>query len=169
MRDSYLGIPEKINDLDVWADFSPMRKPGETLEDLGKRIKQKLSQNGVDGVNIAVPSDPPDGHEVVIIMFNYNGHPATVTATGSPVPIENGIRGADAPINSIIMNSKGEVFSHPDFEEHARERVYEPFAHVTQEKARQRFEKLKQKILGLVMRRKPDSGPVAKPRSEPDL
>lgn len=171
LRDVYLGIPEKINDLDIWADFGQLRKPDETFEEFAERIRSGLMRVvGSRDVNVTTYTlDNPPGFEALNITFHSGGHKISMGVNNMPAPIEQKIYETDAPINSIAMNSRGEVFCHPDFVEHANERIYEPLPHVAPERARERFNNLLRKVPDLIMRTRPNgtallpSAPVPEP------
>jgi hypothetical protein len=64
----------------------------------------------------------------------------------------------DAPINCIAMDSKGNVYAHPDFKQHAERLLYKNIDPSNNgQRAEERFNSLAQKIPGLVSADKPVS------------
>ena len=67
----------------------------------------------------------------------------------------------DAPINCIAMDSKGNIYAHPDFTKHAERLLYKNIDPANNnQRAKERFDALSQKIPGLIS----DWSPVSRIR-----
>lgn len=153
VRDDYLGIPHTIGDYDIWADFGTLLDPSKFDEttfpqQLAKSILEVLPGSFIKSQESDL-SAGKSGFIACKLTLEYEAKEISLFLNNRPVPPQEKIQG-DAPLNAIIMTAEGDVFAHPQFETHAKKRLYAPYSHIPPSSAAARFNHLSAKIPGLV-------------------
>lgn len=145
LRDEYLGIPERIKDWDILADY----KDSEILKGTATEVEGKLRQQleGLDGVsNISVEPQVNEQRKAFRINFDLNGVEIDLAVFQDKQQAFDHMPITDSPLSSISMNEYGEVTAHPLFTSHVKQKIFQPFPHVPLDNGFEKFAHLQSKI-----------------------
>jgi hypothetical protein len=129
LRDPYMGHPEKINDIDIaanWSFVADRLTLSETAFE--ERIVQRLARvPAVEALHFRyTDNDGPWNRSQV--DFLYKGQRVSLFENTSDAPFdERLLMIGDAPLNTVGLNICGGVRAHHLFLDHARRKIYAPY------------------------------------------
>jgi hypothetical protein len=152
LRDRYMGAEARIEDYDIWAQFGNSAA-GRPVHERSARWFAHQVLTLFPGA--ALSEEPSLEHTTsrtqswARIKFTWQGKQIDLLLTTLPCPLEEKALMADAPINAVAMDARGRIKAHPEFEDHARRKIYAPLPFIEKDMAAARFDHLRSRIAGL--------------------